>query len=134
MSPLAISSHHDDLFTSAGADHGVSELHRSTAYWRTLADDDRELVGAVPPRAPMWPSVRALIERHLTPRQQQVLELFYLRGLDQTAVGRLLGISQQAVSEHLFGKLRHGRRVGGLIRKLRRLCDSEGVARPRAGG
>ncbi len=76
----------------------------------------------------LWSRVRALIDSELTERQRQVLELYFLKGLDQAAVATLLGLTQQSVSEHLFGKARNGRQVGGLVRKLRKLCDKRGIA------
>ena len=39
----------------------------------------------------------------------------------------LLGISQQVVSKQLFGVMRKGRRVGGAIRKLRKILEASGV-------
>ncbi len=76
----------------------------------------------------LWLDVRAIIEDGLTERQRQVLELYFLRGLDQSTVARLLGMSQQSVSEHIHGKTRHGHQVGGLVRKLRKLCARAGIA------
>ena len=93
--------------------------------WRDLpAETDAP---ATPASDVLWERVRSLIELHLTERQRQVLELYYLRGLDQAGVATLLGISQQSVSEHLFGKSRHHRHVGGLVHKLRKLCARDGI-------
>ena len=75
----------------------------------------------------LWGRVRALIDEHLTQRQREVVELYFLRGMDQATVATVLGISQQSVSEHLFGKTRDGGQVGGVIRKLRKLCARHGV-------
>jgi hypothetical protein len=51
-----------------------------------------------------------------------------VRGLNQTAIAALLGISQQSVHEHLYGKLRGDASVGGAIRKLRKACSHRGIA------
>jgi len=58
------------------------------------------------------------------------VELYFLRELNQSQVAERLGISQQSVSEHLYGKLRNGRVVGGAIRKLRRACAKRGIRWP----
>ena len=76
----------------------------------------------------LWPRVRALIEEVLTPRQQQVVALFFFEEQNQRQIAERLGISQQAVSEHLYGKTRQGRTVGGALRKLRKACAKEGIA------
>jgi predicted transcriptional regulator len=56
-----------------------------------------------------------------------VVELYFLRGLNQRAIATLLGITQQAVSEHLSGKMRTGVSVGGALRKLHKACATRGV-------
>ncbi len=75
----------------------------------------------------LWPEVRAIIQEVLTPRQREVLTLYFLRELNQRQVAESLGISQQSVSEHLYGKMRNGRAVGGALRKLRKACAKHGV-------
>ncbi len=65
----------------------------------------------------------------LTPRQQQVVQLYCLEGRTQAEVAEALGISQQTVSQHLMGKFRGGRRVGGAFRKLRKAIHKAAKAR-----
>jgi len=48
-------------------------------------------------------------------------------GLNQRQVGEKLGICRQPISEHLYGKIRNGRAVGGALRKLREECATRGV-------
>lgn len=75
----------------------------------------------------LWPEVRAIMEKALTPRQQEVVVLYFLEGMNQRQIAESLGISQQSVSEHLYGKMRNGRAVGGALRKLRKACAKHGV-------
>ena len=75
----------------------------------------------------LWPDLLAVMEDVLTPRQRQVVHLYFLEGLNQREIGEKLGISQQSVSQHLYGKLRNGRAVGGALRKLRKACAKRGV-------
>ena len=56
----------------------------------------------------------------LTPRQRQVVELYCLEGRTQVEIAEHLGISQATVSQHLKGKLRGGRYVGGAFPKIRK--------------
>src|SRR4051812_7757238 len=93
---------------------------------RAAEHDDQTTTATSTAHAPSarWSVVAGLIAEHLTPRQREVVELVCLRGLDQPTVARLLGISQQSVSEHLHGRMRRGVRVGGALRKLRRLCGA----------
>lgn len=65
----------------------------------------------------------------LSRRQQQVVQLYCLESLTQTEVAEALGISQQTVQQHLMGKLRGGRRIGGAFRRLRKAIHKEALAR-----
>ena len=75
----------------------------------------------------LLPTVRAIMDEVLTPRQREVIELYFFEGLNQREIAEQLGISQQSVSEHLYGKERKGRAVGGALRKLRKACVKRGV-------
>jgi RNA polymerase sigma factor (sigma-70 family) len=68
-----------------------------------------------------------LIRTGLTARQRRLVELYYFERKSQAEIGRELDVSQQAVSRQLFGVLRRGRRIGGAIQRLRRLCADAGI-------
>lgn len=63
----------------------------------------------------------------LTPRQREVVLMYFFEGTNQRQIAERLGVTQQSVSEHLYGKVRDGRAVGGAIRKLRKACASAGL-------
>ena len=56
----------------------------------------------------------------LTPRQRQILNLYYFESRTQQEVAAILGISQAAVSQHLKGQRRGNHYVGGAFRKIRK--------------
>lgn len=45
--------------------------------------------------------LRVAIERELTPRQRECVELYYFQGLTMEAIGRQLGIGKATVCRHL---------------------------------
>lgn len=90
---------------------GVVDVDEATA---TLRDEMLELL-------------RQLVATALTPRQREIVELSFVDGLSQSQIAARLGISQQVVSKSLFGVVRNGRRVGGALRRLRELCDENGI-------
>ena len=67
--------------------------------------------------------IRELIETKLTPKQRSVVELYFFEDKTQQEIAKELGINQQVVSKHLFGVLRDGQKVGGAVKKLRKLCE-----------
>lgn len=71
--------------------------------------------------------VREFIQTQLTPDQRRVIDLYFYQGKTQSQIAEELHISQQAVSRHIFGALREGRRVGGALRKLKKLCEKAGI-------
>ena len=68
-----------------------------------------------------------LIRTGLTQKQRRLVELYYFERKTEADIGRELGVSQQAVSRQLFGVLRRGRRIGGAIQRLRKLCADVGI-------
>ena len=60
-----------------------------------------------------------VVDAALTKRQRKILELYYFEGRTQIEVARALGITQPSVVQHLLGKKRGDRYVGGALNKLR---------------
>ena len=75
----------------------------------------------------LWPRVRQLIDEVLTERQREVVLLHYLEELNQRQIAERLDLSQQSVSERLYGKAQGDRRVGGALAKLRKACARKGI-------
>ncbi|MBZ0309469.1 MAG: sigma-70 family RNA polymerase sigma factor [Anaerolineae bacterium] len=73
------------------------------------------------------PSVTEIISTKLTPRQREVLNLYYLQGKTQEDIAAELKLSQSTVSRHLFGTVRNGRKVGGAIPKLQKVIDRNDI-------
>lgn len=71
--------------------------------------------------------LRDVMDEVLTERQRAVVHLYFFGGLNQREIAERLGVSQQTVSEHLYGKMRNGRTAGGAMRKLRSECARRGL-------
>ncbi len=57
----------------------------------------------------------------LTKRQRQITQLYFKSQLTEEEIARKLGISQPTVSQHLFGKKRNGKKVGGSVHKMQKI-------------
>ncbi|HOJ33025.1 MAG TPA: sigma factor-like helix-turn-helix DNA-binding protein [Candidatus Hydrogenedentes bacterium] len=68
----------------------------------------------------VMPVVREVIASELTPRQRQIVNLYYFHNMRQEEIAAALKIGQSTVSRHLFGTVRNGKRIGGAIPKLQR--------------
>ena len=98
-------------------DHPYYEDPDEAVARRARADRARDLLS----------ELRAIIDEALTLRQREVVSLHFFEKLNQREIAERLGIAQQSVSEHLYGKTRNGRSVGGALRKLRKACLKRGV-------
>lgn len=56
----------------------------------------------------------------LTYRQKQVIQLYFVHLLPQVQIAKILRISQPTVSQHITGKKRNGKKIGGSIHKIRK--------------
>ena len=70
--------------------------------------------------------IAEIVRSGLTDKQRRIVELYFYEGRTQQEVAAELGISQQVVSRQLFGVLRGGRRIGGAIARMRKLCEDNG--------
>ena len=95
-------------------------------YYEEPGERDRRHERAERAKA-LWPEVQGIIHDVLTSRQREIVTLYFIYELNQRQIAERLGISQQSVSEHLYGKIRNGRAVGGALRKLRKACAGRGV-------
>ena len=113
------------------------EVTLSAESWRRFSTEDhlyyeapgdvRERLARTARAEAMLPRLRALMDEVLTPRQCEVVTLYFLAHLNQRQVAEQLGITQQAVCEHLYGKMRNGHLVGGALRKLRKACAERDI-------
>lgn len=105
----------EGLSSEAGLWFESSEDRESRYRWEDRAS---QLIG----------QLDALIDRSLTQKQRESAILYFKYGKTQQEISELLGISRRVVSQHLFGITRNGRCVGGVVKKLRKLCRECGIA------
>ena len=77
-------------------------------------------------RAEVLRGLAELVQTALTDKQRAIVERYFYEGLTQQEIAADLGISQQVVSRQLFGVIRDGRRIGGAVQRLRKICEDRG--------
>jgi DNA-binding CsgD family transcriptional regulator len=80
--------------------------------------DNREARKSI--RREMADALVRIMATNLTRRQRDALLLYYTDGLTEVQIAAVLRISQPTVSQHLTGKKRAGKKVGGALAKLRK--------------
>jgi RNA polymerase sigma factor (sigma-70 family) len=126
-----MSAHHDDDEGEARSreipvrDEVLDRRAGSLFDFAVGAEDGDPSVAAA--REEVFAELRALVATGLTDRQRWIVERYFTDGRTQAEIAEELGISQQVVSRQLFGVVREGKRVGGAIRRLRVLCEQQGI-------
>ncbi len=71
------------------------------------------------------PIITRLMAERLTPRQREVVGLYFWEQQTQVQIARRLAKSQPTVNQHLTGKRRNGKKIGGAIRRMRKAVRAE---------
>ena len=102
-------------------DHSASvNLSEEKRLWYETPDDVTERLRRKDRVPELMPTVYELIDSKLTDRQRDIVAKYFIDQLTEEEIADELGISHQVVSQHLFGKRRGGKVVGGAIPKLRK--------------
>ena len=106
----------------------LSEFSEADAIW-SETEAERELrYEKEDSKRMIIPLIMDIIENDLTEMQRNCIELYFLRKRTQMEVAQTLGISQRVVTQHIYGIRRRGKRVGGGIKKIRKLCEERGIS------
>ncbi len=97
------------------------------ALWRHYDDSQSDHDEREKRTREVFDQINALIRTELTGRQRQVVQMYYFENRTQDEIAAELDIPQQVVSQHLFGVMRNGKRIGGAIPKLRKACEKRGI-------
>lgn len=116
-----------DFWETTLASASWQRFSEKDGLWHESAEDAEARAARTTRTTALWPSIQAVMAEALTERQSQVITLHFFSGLNQRQIAEQLKISQQSVSEHLYGKVRGGHAVGGAIRKLRKACAKHGI-------
>lgn len=109
---------------SPGSEY-LESLPASRALWYETEEDQGRRHAFQEFFTEVKPMVRGAIDDSLTPRQREVVKLYYLYDKTQEDIAAILDLSQSTVSRHLFGTVRHGKKVGGAIPKLKKVMERD---------
>ena len=76
-------------------------------------------------RLQVIPIITRLMDETLTARQHEVMCLRFWENQTQVQIAERLAISQPTVNQHLTGKRRNGKKVGGAIQRIRKAVRAE---------
>ena len=79
-------------------------------------------------RRKITPLIMEIIENDLTEMQRNCIQLHFLHGKTLKEVAHTLGISRRVVTQHVHGIHRGGKRIGGAMKKIRKICEERGIS------
>ena len=98
-----------------------ANLPESVGRWYDYNRSEEEGPGREAVLRQVVPRLLEIIAADLTDRQREVMKLYYApEAATQACIGRTLGISQATVNQHLHGKRRNGKRIGGAVGRIRK--------------
>ncbi len=98
------------------------------AIWRETEAERQVRYENEEKRRKLTPLIMEIIENDLTEMQRNCIKLHFLCQRTREEVAYTLGISRRVVTQHIYGIRRHGKRVGGGIRKIRKICEKRGIS------
>ena len=98
------------------------------AIWRETEAERQVRYENEEKRRKLTPLIMEIIENDLTEMQRNCIKLHFLCQRTREEVAYALGISRRVVTQHIYGIRRHGKRVGGGIKKIRKICEERGIS------
>ena len=106
----------------------LDKFSQEDAVWRET-EEERELRYEKEDRKrEITPLVMDIIENDLTEMQRNCITLHFLCRRTREEIADTLGISRRVVTQHIYGIRRGGKRVGGGIKKIRKICEKRGIS------
>ena len=106
----------------------LDKFPEENAIWRET-EEERELRYQREDRnLELTPLIMEIIEKDLTEMQRNCIKLHFLCQRTREETAYTLGISRRVVTQHIYGIRRRGKRVGGGIKKIRKVCQKRGIS------
>jgi DNA-directed RNA polymerase specialized sigma subunit len=106
----------------------MDKFSEQEAIWRET-DEERQLRYEKEDRKhKVTPLIMEIIENDLTEMQRNCIKMHFLCQRTREEIAYTLGISRRVVTQHIYGIIRQGRRVGGGIKKIRKICEKRGIS------
>ncbi|MGQ9609845.1 MAG: RNA polymerase sigma factor [bacterium] len=74
------------------------------------------------------PLIMDIIENELTEMQRTCIKMYFLNERTREDIANHLGIPRRVVTQHIYGIVRNGKRIGGGIPKIRKMCEKKNIS------
>lgn len=111
----------------------LEQIPQERGIWFETIDDQQDRYDLEDRQLDLARSVYRDVLGALTQKQREAVMLYFEYGKTQQEISAVLGMSRRVVSQHIFGITRNGKRVGGAVKKMRKLCGKSGLSLNTAG-
>jgi DNA-directed RNA polymerase specialized sigma subunit len=109
------------------ASHQLNRFSENDAIWYETEEERKLRYEREDKKNTITPLILEIIENDLTDMQRKCIKLHFLCHKTRDEVACMLGISRRVVTQHIYGILRNGNRVGGGIKRIRKICEKRGI-------
>ncbi|HGJ65943.1 TPA: hypothetical protein ENS27_11220 [bacterium] len=103
----------------------IDSFSQEDALWYETKEQQEQRYIKEDKKRKILPLIMEIIENDLTDMQKKCIIMHFLYDRTHDEVAQALGISRRVVSQHIFGIFRHGKRVGGGIEKIKKICQKK---------
>ena len=116
----------DPRFWEIGVEPDVIDrFTENDAIWYETEEEQEQRYTKEDEKSKISPLIMEIIENDLTDMQKNCIIMHFLYDRTHEEVAQALGISRRVVSQHIFGIFRQGKRVGGGIEKIKKICQQK---------
>jgi DNA-directed RNA polymerase specialized sigma24 family protein len=100
----------------------LDRFSEQDAIWYETEDEREQRYQKEDKKFQILPVIMEIIENELTDMQKTCIKMHFIHEKTREEVANTLGISRRVVTQHIYGIRRQGKRVGGGIEKIKKLC------------
>jgi DNA-directed RNA polymerase specialized sigma subunit len=100
----------------------LDRFSEQDAIWYETEDEREQRYQKEDRKFQILPVIMEIIENELTDMQKTCIKMHFINEKTREEVANSLGISRRVVTQHIYGIRRQGKRVGGGIEKIKKLC------------
>ncbi|MGB9597882.1 MAG: sigma factor-like helix-turn-helix DNA-binding protein [Candidatus Poribacteria bacterium] len=101
----------------------LEKFSEENAIWYETEEEREQRYKKEDIKKQILPVIIEIIENELTDMQKNCIKMHFLHEKSKDEVANILGISRRVVTQHIYGICRHGKRIGGGIEKIKKICQ-----------
>lgn len=106
----------------------LDRFSEEDAIWYETLDERKRRYKKEDKKEQILPLIMDIIENELTEMQRNCIKMYFLNEKTREEIANHLGISRRVVTQHIYGIVRNGKRVGGGIQKIRKICEKKSIS------